>query len=124
MVHDYIIFCFGFFEGIELDLERFFHDFKFDYISGKNFLIGTFKSTCEINEITDHLGTKRNFFIFALSEGLFGYHLKDENFSKKLFGLSKLEHTKYNLNDILDKMNSSGINSLTLDEKKYLDSLH
>lgn len=64
---------------------------------------------------------KQHIFMLYLPEKMQEYIFKPNHLLSKLLDEPKQE-SKLDLNEILDKINKNGINSLTNEEKKYLDN--
>lgn len=64
---------------------------------------------------------KQHIFMLYLPEKMQEYIFKPNHLLGQMFSEQEKD-SKLDLNDILDKINKNGIDSLTKDEKKYLDN--
>lgn len=74
----------------------------------------------EINDIVNVLGMVFSRDEFERKKGMFGHSPKEE--VSDIEKIKRQNEVKFNIDDILDRITSVGIENLTTEEKKFLDS--
>lgn len=125
-MNSYIIFCFGNVTGLEDELSDFYHE-KLPYLDGPQIMVATFQSESSLDDISKGISEDKIFFLFDISNvDIMKYNLKDPKFIKILFEdvMNNQQHAtpkSFKLDEILDKIRQTGVDSLTYDEKRFLD---
>jgi hypothetical protein len=139
----YMLIIIGNSEGVSEDLNYIADKRGVNFIGGTGLFIGTFYTPLTITDVHKELSKKRPTFLLTditnrddyaanLPEKyLSGLFPETVDFSSVVENKVKPKSDKTNLeeesplslDDILDKINQSGMESLTMREKKYLDSI-
>lgn len=85
-LRSYCLIGMGGIEGFKEDLS-YITESNINYVSGKEMIIITFKTTFKIGELEDYLNmNERTYIVFEATPGFFSANLNNAEFQKALFG--------------------------------------
>lgn len=127
----YIMFVFGDVADIEMQLDEFLFD-KLNFISSPQVMVIVFKSESSLSDIRNKIDAKKIFFLVDISgeEERIKFNLNNPNFEKTLIDVigeirerDEPEMSREEKIDmLLEKINREGYDSLSENEKKFLEA--